>query len=218
MRTKIVMALFIAGAAMSPAARGVAESGNSHATGGGHYFINTLNLEMQFGFSAVLHKNGNVSGSFHHQGILEDKDIDFHAKVTCVSFDAPNGRAWIGGVITKNRSEHPSFMTDVHQVGHDIWFRVLDTGPGQSDDTPDRSTFIGFEGIIPSSENYCDTQPWPADNARTWPVTGNVSVNVDVLPMSLAKSTRGKAGLAPERAREMTLIREPGGRRDIGDR
>ena len=38
---------------------------------------------------------------------------------------------------------------------------------------PDRSTFLGFEmpppGIV-TSEEYCQLQIWPDDDARTWPV------------------------------------------------
>jgi hypothetical protein len=92
--------------------------------------------------------------------------------------DAVNRRAWIGGVITKNLSEHPSFQAPRNEPGRDIWFRVLDSGEGAGAD-PDRTTFVGFEGdagIITSAE-YCAVQPWPDGNARTWPVTaGNIQV------------------------------------------
>ena len=152
-----------------------ATSSAAAATGGGHYFIDTLNLDMQFGFSAIRHHDGDASGSFHHRGVLNGLSIDFQGRVTCLSVDPINRRAWIGGVIVRNDSENPSFQTPVHQVGHDIWFRVVDLGPGQSDER-DRSTFIGFEGAIPSSANYCETMPWPANNERTWAVTGNLTV------------------------------------------
>jgi hypothetical protein len=94
--------------------------------------------------------------------------------------DPINRRAWIGGVITENLSEHPSFQTARHQPGHDIWFRVLDTGEG-ADAPPDRTTFTGFEGDleIPTSAAYCAMQPWAEGDARTWPVTGG---NIQVRP------------------------------------
>jgi hypothetical protein len=190
----------------------------SRTTGGGHYFITTLGLEMQFGFSAILNQDGGASGSFHHQGTLDGLAIAFHGSVTCVSFDPDNHRAWIGGVITANRSEHPSFLTTVHEVGHDIWFRVLDTGPGQAGDTPDRTTFVGFEGVIASSQEYCDTMPWPADNARTWPVAGNLTVLSDLSPVSLSKTARWEPQLVVERAGEMALVGKPSRRRDLRDR
>jgi len=143
------------------------------ATGGGHYAL--PGLEVQFAFSAVLHGDGRATGQFHHKeggGLF----IDLSGEVTCLAVDPLNHRAWIGGVITKNTSTDPDLLTDIQQPGHDIWFRVLDAGEGAS--AIDRTTFTGFEGSggIQTSAQYCAARLWPADNARTWPVTGNVSV------------------------------------------
>ena len=58
--------------------------------------------------------------------------------------------------------------------GRDIRFRVLDEPGG------DRSTFVGFEGSagFMTSAEYCAGQPWPAGNARTWPVvSGGITVS-----------------------------------------
>jgi hypothetical protein len=56
--------------------------------------------------------------------------------------------------------------------GDDAWFRVLDSPDG------DRSTSMGFVGVFPSSQAYCDAQPWPDGNARTHPVTnGQISIH-----------------------------------------
>jgi hypothetical protein len=148
---------------------------NAKATGGGHYFLQNA-FDVQFAFVAVQQSDGQFSGVFHHS--LEDSTgtIDFDARVTCMAVDKDFGRAWIGGVIVSNKSTSPGFQTDIHQPGHDIWFRVLDGGEG--DNTEDRTTFVGFEGVIPSSAVYCATRPWPDGNARTWPVTqGNVQVH-----------------------------------------
>jgi hypothetical protein len=109
--------------------------------------------------------------------MLDGQTIDFHASVTCLSVDLENGRAWIGGVITQNNSTDPDFQGDIYQPGQDIWFRVLDSGNGQN--APgDRTTFVGFKGSagFDTSAAYCAGRPWPADNARTWEVTGNVQV------------------------------------------
>jgi hypothetical protein len=79
-------------------------------------------------------------------------------------------------VIVSNDSTDPAFTTPIHQPGHDIWFRVLDNGEGH--DPADRTTFVGFEGVIPSSESYCQQRIWPEGDARTWPVTeGNLSIH-----------------------------------------
>ena len=69
------------------------------------------------------------------------------------------------------------YSTERTQPGRDVWFRVLDSGEGQSE--PDRTTFLGFEGDadIITSQEYCDLAIWPDDNARTSPVTeGNIQV------------------------------------------
>lgn len=150
-------------------------SGLPSATGGGRYLLQNA-FDTQFAFSAVLHDDGQASGNFHQFESDADGTVDFTARVTCLAIDGENHRAWIGGVITENRSTNPGFTTAIHQPGHDVWFRVLDNGQGPDD--ADRTTFLGFEGAIPSSQAYCDSRPWPAGNARTWPVTaGNLSVH-----------------------------------------
>lgn len=145
------------------------------ATGGGHYTI-PGDIDLGFAFSALVLGDGSAKGNFRHHGIADGELIDFNADVTCLSVDSVNHRAWIGGVITENRSTHPQFTTPVHQVGHDIWFRVQDNGPGQSDATTDVTTIVGFESpAIPSSIFYCTTQPWRTNNV--WPVRGNLTVS-----------------------------------------
>jgi hypothetical protein len=143
-------------------------------TGGGHYLLQNA-FDTQFAFSAVLHGDGSASGNFHQRLESGTGTVDFKGRVTCMAIDPANHRAWVGGVIEKNESTDPSFLAPQHQVGHDIWFRVLDNGEAGA--APDRTTFVGFEGVIPSSAAYCHDRIWPDDNARTWPVTsGNITV------------------------------------------
>lgn len=149
------------------------------ATGGGHYVIGFVGdpLDVKFSMSANQLEDGSASGHFQHEVIFGGLLVDFSGVVTCVSVDSEAGRAWIGGIVTKNRSEHPAFTEERHDPGRDIWFRVLDSGEGQAE--PDRSTFVGFEGDAGfiTSQAYCDEMPWPEDNARTSPVTeGNIQV------------------------------------------
>lgn len=145
------------------------------ATGGGHLLIGVL--DVTFAFSAVQKVDGSAHGKFRHSVVLSDQLVEFYGDVSCVSVDSENGRAWIGGIIRRNNSEHPSFTTERTQPGRDIWFRVLDLPEGGGD--ADRSTFVGFEGdadIITSLE-YCAVKPWPDDNLRTSPVMqGNIQV------------------------------------------
>ena len=143
-------------------------------TGGGQYSLS--GLPAKFSVSAIRHPDGAATGEFRQ--FLDEGGgvvVDFHASVTCMAVDPVNHRGWIAGVITENRSTDPDFLTPIQQPGQDIWFRVLDGGDGGGD----RLTFTGFQGSagIQTSAEYCETQPWPADNARTWPVTaGNISV------------------------------------------
>jgi hypothetical protein len=147
------------------------------ASGGGHYNFVPIGGLAQFAFTAEAHDDGSASGEFHHTAMLNGQSIDFHAQVTCLSVDTADGRAWIGGVITQNRSESPDFQQAIHQPGQDIWFRVLDSGEGHNA-AADRTTFVGFRGSggIDTSAQYCAARIWPAGNARTWEVTGNVQV------------------------------------------
>lgn len=144
------------------------------AKGKGTYLLSGI-FEIDFRFLGVKKSNGKAFGIFKQSLIFQDLPVSFTSKVTCLAFDEANGRVWFGGVILKNESEHPSFTTDIHQPGRDVWFRVLDTGKGSEE--PDRSTFLGFEGAggIITSEEYCDAQIWPGppddeENARTHPV------------------------------------------------
>lgn len=153
--------------ALGPASA-LAAGGGSKVTGGG-WFLFGGSIPMQFGFAGVQLPGGSATGSFHHAYSDSVGDYQFFGTVTCLAFDAAEGRAWIGGVLTKVISNDP----DVGLVaGDDAWFRVLDSPDG------DRSTAMGFAGAIPSSEAYCSDMPWPDDNARTHPVTsGQITVN-----------------------------------------
>lgn len=161
----------------------------AHAAGGGHYAFSLLGetLPGTLSFNAKQFADGRASGQFRvtldfQEGIpdvISGGVAAFHGRVTCVAADPANGRAWIGGVVTQNRSTNAEFRDDATtQVGKDIWFRVLDSGEGQA--APDRTTFVGFEGgggILTSAE-YCAARLWPDGNARTHPLTsGNIQVH-----------------------------------------
>jgi hypothetical protein len=146
-------------------------------SGIGEYSVPAPNdIQAQLGFLAVSTGDGDALGWFRHHGTVQGLPFDFTGRVTCLSVDSVNNRAWIGGVVTKNRSTHPLLTTPIHQVGRDIWFRVVDYGTFHAG-VPDRTTFVGFESpAIPTSQFYCDTMPWPPNDERTWEVTGVVRV------------------------------------------
>ncbi len=155
----------------------LAAGGAQVAAGGGIYDLVGV-FPINFHFSAVVTPSGQVNGSFRQIADVGTDHVDISGRVTCLAVDAANGRAWIGAVVTENNSNPESGLQEAnHQPGRDVWFRVLDTGPGSSD--PDRTTFLGFEGgggIITSAE-YCEAQIWPDGNARTHPVSsGGIKV------------------------------------------
>jgi hypothetical protein len=148
------------------------------AVGVGIYRLQAA-FDVKFAFAARVSENGRAKGVFRQHLEADGFVIDFTGKVTCLVFDAVNRRAWVGGVITKNKSTDPAFTGEIFQPGHDVWFRVVDYGDRLSAAQPDRTTFLGFENnpTIKSSEQYCREKPWPADDARTWPVTkGSIRV------------------------------------------
>lgn len=147
--------------------------------------LSTANAGVaKFSYLAIGGPHGGALGVFSQYREAGGFTIDFTGKATCLSVDSENNRAWIGGVILKNRSTHPSFQNpDLHVPGKDVWFRVVDHGTG-SGEPRDRSTvlgFIGSAGILTSAE-YCQTKPWPGPptdpvDARTFPLSqGNLVV------------------------------------------
>lgn len=160
-----------------PEAPALAQSANAHVSGKGTFSL--AGSPVQFNVEASQEPHGNVHGTFH-QFLDEGEGLtaDFDAEVTCVTHDPVNHRAWIGGKVTANRSTDPDLIGGIHAVGQDVWFRVLDNGNRWH--VPDRSTFLGFQGAagFNTSADYCAGQPWPAENARTWPVTdGDIHIN-----------------------------------------
>jgi hypothetical protein len=135
--------------------------------------------KLEFSFNAKAKSNGAALGQFRQRYESAGGVVDFSGSVTCVTFDAANNRAWIGGVITANRSTNPAVLTPIHEPGRDVWFRVVDNGEGQAPD--DRTTVFGFEGGggIITSADYCALQLWAAGDANTWAV---VSGNIQVKP------------------------------------
>lgn len=147
------------------------------ATGGGKAQLPPGFSLLRFSLGVVTDGSGNASGQFSQRYVSSGGSVDFHGAVTCVSFDPVNNRAWVGGVITQNNSTNPATLTPIHQVGREVWFRVVDGGEGEG--AVDRTTVYGFEGgggILTSAE-YCQRQLWTAGDANTWAVIeGNIQV------------------------------------------
>jgi hypothetical protein len=152
--------------------------GLSQASGGGQWLFSGV-FPGKFSFTAQqISADGTARGQLRSSLDVGGTLAEFHGEVTCLTVDLAEGRAWVGGVVTRNDSELEPFASEERfQPGQDIWFRVLDSGEGQSE--PDRTTFTGFSGDagFATSLDYCAGMPWPDDNERTHPVTaGNIQV------------------------------------------
>jgi hypothetical protein len=149
----------------------MADGGVLEQVSGGGQFVHPDFGSVTFSFVAGRQADGGVTGRFQqHQPAF---GFTYKGDVTCFAVDPVNHRAWIGGVLTESNDPDP-----VTEVGDDAWFRVLDLGDNGAE--PDRSTFLGFEGAagIITSEEYCQRQIWPEENARTWPVVdGNIVIH-----------------------------------------
>jgi translation initiation factor IF-1 len=108
-----------------------------------------------FYFDAKVRKNGKVSGSFRQSRVRNGLLVEFEGDVVCLTTDPTfPGRARIGGVVTKNNSTDPAFLTENHIVGAAVWFRVTDSERGT--DATDASTTYGFKPtLVNTSEEYC---------------------------------------------------------------
>jgi hypothetical protein len=108
-----------------------------------------------FFFLAGRTHHGKAFGFFWQSRKRGDLLVEFAGRVTCVTTDpAFPGRARIGGVITINNSTDPAFLTENHEVGDDVWFRVTDSKGGT--DAADASTTYGFKPtLVNTSEEYC---------------------------------------------------------------
>jgi hypothetical protein len=130
-----------------------------------------------YDLSGKIDRDGASSGEFSFYAETTTGTIAFAGRITCLVFDDPLKRAWIGAVITANSSTRPSHdgTQVIHRVGHDVWFRVADRSPGGSGD-PDRTTFLGFEGsgMIATSADYCALHAWGNDGVPT--LSGNLTV------------------------------------------
>ena len=148
------------------------------AAGGGKAQLPPGFSLLSLSFNAVGRADGSATGEFRQRYESSGGTVEFTGRVTCVSFDPANGRAWIGGVVTSNTSTNPAVLTPIHEVGDDVWFRFVDNGEGEGA-AADRTTVLGFEGaagVITSAE-YCERQLWAANDANTWAVIdGNLQV------------------------------------------
>ena len=151
------------------------------ASGGGIVDLSAVAgaSDAHFAFTAIQKGDGTATGRFHQRRERNGLIVDFAGEVTCLTIDPVRHRARIGGVVTENNSTDPAFLTENHQVGDDVWFRVADGGEGK--DAVDASTTYGFKPtLVNTSAEYCAL---PFDGLPYWnPATtfslraGNVQI------------------------------------------
>ena len=110
---------------------------------------------MSFQFVAKRKADGTANGHFRFSRESASGLVEFEGDVTCMTVDPSfPGRARIGGIVTGNNSTAPGSLTENHEVGDDVWFRVLDDDNGGS--AVDRSTTLGFKPVlVNTSAEYC---------------------------------------------------------------
>jgi hypothetical protein len=142
-------------------------NGVSAIVSGAGHFIDIQNPDITWKFTLTALQrdpSGEADGKYHFSGSLDGLAIEFRARVTCMIADPETGRAWIGGVVTDNNSEFPSFRDGaIFQVGQPTWMRVADYGEGENAPEPDRTTRIFFTGSggFQSAEEFCVSGFWP---------------------------------------------------------
>jgi len=148
--------------------------------GGGIIDLSTAGVgDAYFTFNAIRKADGTVLGRFHERRERDGMVIEFSGIVTCLTVDAALMRARIGGIITENSSTDPAFLTLNHEVGDDVWFRVVDGGEGKGG--VDGSTVYGFKPtLVNTSAEYCALPftglPW-WNPATTFPLrSGNIQI------------------------------------------
>jgi hypothetical protein len=157
------------------------------ASGGGRFFDSWfLGSEWQFAFTAQQREpSGAADGRFRFVASFGGDAIELHGRVTCMMADPATNRAWIGGVITLNRSEQPFFRDDpLFRVGEPQWFRVVDNGEGSTADEPDRTTRLFWRGSGGFQDEwaFCASGFWPVvDGVERFTdplIQGNIQVHV----------------------------------------
>lgn len=174
----------VIGPAPAPLALSAHASGvTARASGGGHFVGQFFpGAPGQFAFTALQRDpaTGDADGRYHFSSTVDGLAVDIRGRITCMTVDPENpGRAWMGGVITKNVSEHPLYAGPTGQVGRESWFRVVDYGEGAKASQPDRVSFIFVEptGGFTRARDFCDARLWFPEDRLTNPVrNGNIQV------------------------------------------
>ena len=167
----------------APALSGHSRGVTAWAIGGGTFSGDFFpGAPGRFAFVAVQRDaaTGDAHGHYSFASTIDGQAVEIHGRITCMTVDPANpGRAWMGGVITRNRSKHPQYTGPTSQVGRESWFRVVDYGEGAHASEADRASFIFVEptGGFTTGQAFCDARLWFPEDRLTNPVLrGNIHV------------------------------------------
>lgn len=129
-----------------------------------------------FEFDANYTRSGPVSGRIDYTVFLDEGKIELNARVTCGHYDMTTKRAWVGGEIKANRSNHAEYKDGRFAVGQPVWFRFeeSDTHPDPAAQISDLR-FAGDDGFD-SAKDFCAQKPWPADGMTDLSAQGAVII------------------------------------------
>ncbi|MFK8014828.1 MAG: hypothetical protein AB8G17_05275 [Gammaproteobacteria bacterium] len=116
-----------------------------------------------FEFDANYTSSGAVTGRIDYTVFLDEGKIELNAKVTCGHYDMTTKRAWVGGEVKANRSNHAEYKDGRFAVGQPVWFRFeeSETHPDPAAQISDLR-FAGDDGFD-NAKSFCDEKPWSTD-------------------------------------------------------
>ncbi len=143
----------------TPADAGMPEDTQATAFGKGTFERADGKL-ASFTFDANYTRSGPVTGNISYTVFLDEGKIDLSAKVICGHYDMDTKRAWVGGEITENRSNHSAYQDGDYATGGNLWFRFE-----ESETHPDPAAKIADMsfGSKDGATAFCDAKGWSAD-------------------------------------------------------
>lgn len=149
----------IAAPPSTPADAGMPEDTQATAFGKGTFERADGKL-ASFTFDANYTRSGPVTGNITYTVFLDEGKIDLTAKVVCGHYDMDTKRAWVGGTVSENRSNHSEYKDGDYATGGNLWFRFeeSETHPEPAAQITDM-TFGGKDG----AKAFCDAKAWSED-------------------------------------------------------
>jgi hypothetical protein len=117
----------------------------------------------KFKYDVFYRSGGVVNGTAEYTTFLDEGKVDLTVELDCGVFDVETKRAWFGGKISDNRSNHSEYKDGRYAKGGQAWFRFEESmthpePPAQVADI----RFAGDDGFETAAE-FCKAKPWSND-------------------------------------------------------